>query len=432
MILRLHKAFFIAVAGLLIISGCSKPVQRSSTSSIRNMAYLYNPSSSPLHPEFSVFHEHTVLSRLYVKLYTVELLFNQANREGTYQARVKFHYELREVVNGSESGVIADSATLEYTLKRTDIKEVFFTSIPLSADLNKIYTLKIYTTDVLRNKGTMSFLDVDKSSVHTSQHFKVISPLTGYPYFDEVFNENDMFQIKYAGKNIDTVFVKYYKTDFPLPRPPITNIKSPRPDFIPDSLYAYPYNDTTKFILPFEGMYHIQADLNQPAGLTLFNFGTSYPRVTTIDEMIGPVAYLTSSMEFNELANQTNKKLAVDNFWLQCAGNAATARELIRIYYNRVFFANYYFTSYKQGWKTDRGMMFIIYGPPNKLSKSAEAEVWTFFRKKGREPLRFTFSKVATPYSDNDFMLERNYVNAMWTQAISEWRQGKVFYTDNL
>ena len=417
---------------LLLVAGCSRFVKYTTPSVTKNVASIYNPSSSPLHPELIVYHERPDLSRLYLKLFTQEILFNQANREGKYMASIEVHYELREVINGNEAEFIADSSTVSYNLDRKAIKDIFFASIPLRALQDKIYSLRVNVTDKLRNKSSISFLDVDKSSVNTAQNFKVIAFGTGYPSFNKVLNARDIFTITYARKDIDSIYVKYYRNTFPLPRPPVTNLASTRPNFIPDSVFIYPYRDTINYLLTYEGMYHIQVDSKQQGGLTLFNFGESFPRVTTVDEMIGPLAYLTSTTEFNELINQTNKKLALDNFWLRTTGNVETSRELIRIYYNRVFFANYYFSSYKEGWKTDRGMMFIIYGPPNALTKSAENEIWTYYRKRGKEPLRFTFSKISNPYSDNDYQLERDFVNSMWLQAVEDWRKGKVFYADKL
>ena len=424
--------FILLICLLVIGTSCSRIARKTTPPVNRDMATVYNPSSTPLHPEIVLYHERPELSRLYVKLYTTELLFNQANREGKYLSSLKIHYELREIINGNESESVTDSATIYYSLDRNEIKDIFIASIPLFAQLDKIYSLKVNTTDLLRRRNSLSFLDVDKSSVNTAQNFKVITASTGYPSFDRVFKSGDIFTITYARRNIDSLYIKYYKNRFPLPRPPVTNLSSPRPEFIPDSIYAYPYSDTIRYVIPREGMYYFQVDPRQSGGLALFNFGENYPKVATMDDMIGPLAYLTSTIEFNDLVNQNNKKLAVDNFWLQASGNVQTARELIRIYYNRVFYANYYFTSYKEGWKTDRGMMFIIYGPPNSLSKAADTEIWTYYRKRGKEPLRFTFSKVRDPYSDNDYQLERNFVNSMWIQAVQDWRSGKIFYSDNI
>jgi len=431
--IRRGLVLILAVAGLTFLVTCTsqKSVQKSTVSS--NVAFLYNPSSSPLHPEFTVYHEGNDYSKLYLKIFPVELLFNQANKEGTYQSRLQVRYESREIIDKTESDIIDDSATIVFNLKMNEIKNAFVTSIDFKSDLQKKYLLKIYTTDLLRNKGTVNYIVIDRSTANTAQNYRVTSAGTGVPSFDRIFKSSEIFRTQYNTGNVDQVIVKYFENDFPLPRPPVTNLLSPRPDFIAiaDSIYSYNVSDTTNYILPMEGMYHIQVDPAQPEGMSVYNFGENFPRVNTVEEMIAPLAYLMSAIEFNELASQTNKKLAIDNFWLESAGNADRARELIRIYYNRVFFANYYFSSYKEGWKTDRGMMFIIYGPPNNLRKSALSENWTYYRKRSREPLRFTFNKVDNPYTDNDYLLQRNFVNSLWVQAVRDWRSGKVFYADN-
>jgi GWxTD domain-containing protein len=421
------------LTGLLLIlfavSGCvSKPQQETARS---NLAFLYNPSSSPLHPEFIVFHEAKTQSRLYIKVYPVELLFNQANDDGTYQSQMEINYVLTEIIEGKESEFVSDSNTTTFTLKMDEVKNIFVANMPIRTMEGKKYMLKVTTTDLLRRKGTSNYIHVDRSTVNTGQNY-MVTGANGYPSFDRVFQSGEHFHVQYNRIGVDTVYVKYYQNKTPLPRPPVTNLSSTRPDFIPDSIFAYPYSDTMSYLLPNKGMYHIQVDPHQPGGLTLFNFGDSYPRVATVNDMIGPLAYLASSVEFDELVNQTNKKLAVDNFWLESAGNVQIARELIRVYYNRVFFANYFFTSYKEGWKTDRGMMFIVYGPPNILTKKGDTEIWVYYRKKSREPLQFTFTRHPSPYTQNDFMLERNFVNSMWVQAVRDWRSGKIFYTESI
>ena len=70
------------------------------------------------------------------------------------------------------------------------------------------------------------------------------------------------------------------------------------------------------------------------------------------------------------------------------------ARELIRIYYNRVFFSNYYFTSSKEGWKTDRGMIYVVYGQPHALYKSTNQEKWIYYNKSKSYTITFIFNKI--------------------------------------
>ena len=79
-----------------------------------------------------------------------------------------------------------------------------------------------------------------------------------------------------------------------------------------------------------------------------------------------------------DLRSAVKPKAALDDFWIKCGGNVDKARELIRIYYTRVLYSNYYFTSYKEGWRSERGMIYIIYGPPDKVYKTSEGESWGY------------------------------------------------------
>ncbi len=53
----------ISVFIILLAGGCSKLVRYTTPSVGKNVASIYNPSSSPLHPEFVVYHERPDISR---------------------------------------------------------------------------------------------------------------------------------------------------------------------------------------------------------------------------------------------------------------------------------------------------------------------------------------------------------------------------------
>lgn len=65
--------------------------------------------------------------------------------------------------------------------------------------------------------------------------------------------------------------------------------------------------------------------------------------------------------------------------------------EALERYYDRIFFANEHFKEEKEGWKTDRGRIHVLYGPPELQSSFRKEgkfyEVWTY-KKWG---LRFLF-----------------------------------------
>jgi GWxTD domain-containing protein len=165
--------------------------------------------------------------------------------------------------------------------------------------------------------------------------------------------------------------------------------------------------------------------------------------MNTPEAMIEPLAYLATEDELNEMRTARRPKVALDEFWIKCGGNVEKARELIRIYYTRVLYANYYFTSYKEGWRTERGMIYLIYGPPDKVYKNPEGESWGYRKpviksswgtryKVKDEYLYFTFKKKKSTFSDNDYFISRSEtLVTYWEQAVASWKKGIVFRLDN-
>jgi len=175
----------------------------------------------------------------------------------------------------------------------------------------------------------------------------------------------------------------------------------------------------------------------------LFNFGEDHPTMDSPSTMIPPLTYIATREEMDSMMNAEKQKLALDAFWLKRTGSIERSKELIRIYYNRTLYANYYFSSYKPGWLTDRGMIYIMYGPPDKLYKNADGESWGYKKpkEKSRWGARFTvedtylwfnFAKKKSIFSDNNYTLNRALTPvSYWDVAVARWREGKVFSLDN-
>jgi GWxTD domain-containing protein len=159
-------------------------------------------------------------------------------------------------------------------------------------------------------------------------------------------------------------------------------------------------------------------------GYTLFCVYDGYPRINTTGRMLEPLRYLTLGQEYKQLAESLQPKEAVDNFWLSLSGGADRAVEMIRNYYGRVEDANRFFFSFCEGWKTDRGMIYIIFGPPNVVYRSGQAEFWTYGEVNNYRSMEFVFIKVINPFTGNDYILQRqeNY-KPYWYNAVQQWRR---------
>jgi GWxTD domain-containing protein len=186
--------------------------------------------------------------------------------------------------------------------------------------------------------------------------------------------------------------------------------------------------DTVDYDLRMEGMYLVRVDKEQEVGLTLFNFGGSFPEIKSPRELMEPLFYLATLAEYRDLRNESNRKLAVDNFWLKMGNSVEKSRELIRIYYNRVTYSNLYFTSNKEGWKTDQGMIFILFGPPSRIQMTGEGESWYYFARRAGKIVEFRFKRVQDAFSDQNMIWQKTPESqTLRNEAIRSWRNGKVF-----
>jgi GWxTD domain-containing protein len=183
----------------------------------------------------------------------------------------------------------------------------------------------------------------------------------------------------------------------------------------------------------YEGLYLIQTDTAQRGGLFLMNFGASYPREDRTEQLVQPIQYLVSTSEYQRLNTEGHPKKMMDNFWLAATGSTDRARMMIRVFYTRLSYANQYFTDFKEGWKTDRGMIYMVYGLPDNINKGSNSETWEYARKQQATPLTFVFERKPSPYSDEYFVLRRGDVQpTFWRQAVDSWRKGRIFSINDL
>jgi hypothetical protein len=85
---------------------------------------------------------------------------------------------------------------------------------------------------------------------------------------------------------------------------------------------------------------------------------------------------------------------------------------------------NFLFSSYQEGWKTDRGLIYIIYGPPSEVYRRDDEEEWIYGERGNPMSIRFYFMKVENPFTNNDFSLQRSPIyKTSWYVAVENWRR---------
>ena len=410
---------FIVVMALFLAAGCASTNQTSRI----NLAFLYHPEKQFANLESVVYHLNDTASDIYVKVNFSDLLYAKDPFSGLYICSYRLSckmwkgYEEGEVVFFS-SELSGDS--INYGRNAGTIHSF---QLPARYPGNYIVALELF--DMNRKASTVQYVNILKSDRAGRQNFLVFGQEDQLLFRTYLYPDQG-FKIVTDDREQATLTVNCYFRDFPLARPPYLEDREPVFNYLPDSVFLLPLSSgqTGRIALNRRGFYHIRKDTTRREGLTLFIFEEGFPEIFSAEQLREPLKYITTKKEFDSLMASSQPKAAVDNFWLTMAGSPERAKSLIQKYYGNVEESNLYFTSYHEGWKTDRGLIYTVLGKPNYVYRSDDSEEWIYGEPQHRSSLRFTFLKVKNPFSDNDFMLLRSPTfKEPWFITVQSWRR---------
>jgi GWxTD domain-containing protein len=388
----------------------------------QNLYYTYKKEADRLTADFLVHHFTADSSNLYFKISSTQLKFNESNKISTAKLKISCRiypsYESKEIIDTFNVTIIDTATKAAHSILGV---------IPFKLKTPSNLVLEVSATDINSQRNFTMFIPLDKSDNNSRQHFLVFKKGNRFPSFESTFNASDTLSI--FKSNSSVLFVKYYNREFPLPAPPFSDVDYNRFTYKADSSFSINQTGNSFLIVPtHKGFYHLQSDSSQKNGLTIFRFYDGFPELISADQLTPPLRFITSKKEFEAIASSADKKQAVDDFWLKNADNTTRARKVLKTFYNRVQDANKYFTSYVEGWKSDRGLIYIIYGPPNSVFKNNDSETWIYGESGSVRSITFVFSRVNNPFTFNDYSLNRSeaYKNS-WYMAVDIWRQGRIY-----
>ncbi|MFC1493430.1 GWxTD domain-containing protein, partial [candidate division KSB1 bacterium] len=110
-----------------------------------------------------------------------------------------------------------------------------------------------------------------------------------------------------------------------------------------------------------------------------------------------------------DLNNMTyeQKSALYNSIWKSLDPTPATElNETKREFFRRVMYAKELFKGPNEGWETDRGMIFILFGPPNNILRTSHIDymypiqIWSYIR----DNLRFEFRDL---HNSNNYRLTK-------------------------
>ncbi|MFI5203680.1 MAG: GWxTD domain-containing protein [Flavobacteriales bacterium] len=365
--------------------------------------------------------------RLYFILQGSQLHYQRNSAGAPLEANIKFYYQLLKQVNGKY--VTCDSSALFYKDRRKDkAPKELMGFIHLAGKRGYAYKLKLVVSD-LHTRGR-----ADKE-----YYFSLASANSPFLYLNLSSGEVPSFQPKTFGDSVKLesdamknkkLFIRYYNRNFGTSPPPFSSGKPATFSYRADSVFTYQANEKGKisFRKKGNGFYHVQLDSTTREGYTIYCLPVGYPSIRSGVQMLDPLLFICSKDEYTGMITKTDHHKAAEDFWISRSTTRERAREVIRQFYQRVEEANKEFTSYIEGWRTDRGMVYIVFGKPGFMQITEFGETWTYRTGMNSESMHFTFRKAENPFTENDYILDRNMMyKPVWYNAVENWRMGRVY-----
>jgi len=414
------KKYPIYVLGLLgLWLACSSPQETFRY----DYTYLYDEDQKLIKPQFKIFHHAADSSTLYFKIHSHDILYGRLGSDSNLTARILVKYKLYD---GFDKKNILDSAT--YPIMNKGLNEenkVLQSSFRFKAPAEKVHLMEIRFRDENKDINVANEIVFDKRANQNSQYFllkdgeKVI--------VDHIVkNKKPLTVLKSPLIGESNYQLERTNIQFDMTPPPFITEQNLVQHIPADFKDSVEFQDQSIVLNSYFKINRLNSDsLSNP--LYFYYFYEDYPKLTKVDQMIDPIRYISTNSEYKNVKNSINAKKAIDDFWLNLLKDEDKARKVIKTYYNRIEDANRYFTDYREGWKTDRGIIYVIFGEPTTVYKKLQSETWIYGEEGNILSLTFQFYKSKNPISDNEFVMVRNSdYKSNWYRAVDLWRQGKI------
>ena len=159
-----------------------------------------------------------------------------------------------------------------------------------------------------------------------------------------------------------------------------------------------------------------------------------FPRPTTLHQLIEAMVYIAKRDEMRQLNGAKSEREAhavFDSLWLSFCHSASGASQLIRRYYTRVEEANRQFTDIKEGWKTDRGMIYVVLGPPGEIMNNLDQQTWYYDLPGSMGTGAFSFRRMVVGDGQSALMtynlIRSIQYERLWDLIIARWRECEAY-----
>ncbi|MGZ3864103.1 MAG: GWxTD domain-containing protein [Bacteroidia bacterium] len=424
----MSKFKFLLLAFVLVLVSCNskKPRDREKVSS-----KPYHREDNELKANLFLYHGTNNTTFLYYKINNTQILYKKIDTNNYFSSRIRVSYKFHPSANDRQ---IADSGTvyIEDRSVQPPQDRDLIGYLPFKVIDGQDLYLELNLLDLYGKRTQHHYIHCNKENAFSQQNF-IFQSTNHDILFTNKIEKGTTIEISNSRITFSKANVSFFANDNSLPPPPFSQREPMLYPAIPDSTFNISSVDGHSFNLKVarQGIYFIRLDSANIGGCLIMGVEPNFPKVQSHEQMIASSRFIMSQPEYQKLIDATDKQAAIESFWIGLAGSQDRAREMIKHYYNRVQEANRFFTSHIEGWKTDMGMVYIVFGAPTTTYKTANMETWVYGQENTPNSVTFRFDKIKNPFSENCFRLQRGpQFKDPWTLAAQNWREGRVNMED--
>jgi len=409
--MKSRLTFFIAtLLTAMALAYCKGPAKLS----YRNISDFYKPDLQLAGLSYALFNLNDSITNLYVRIPMEGLRYLPENGAGKSKFRLSY-----QLFDGFEKGVLIDSASFS-GIDSLMGRIIFMDSVPIRAPAGNDYVLSLELLDLNAGINYGTFLSLHKKQTYNVHDFLLLDE-SGMPLMRNFLYRNEKVRIR-SNRLSDSLHFNYYASKY-LPASPPFGFPDNMAIHAADSVFGVKFRDgVTSFLtMPGEGRYLLYG-AGSPV-MVIHRFYDGFPDIGSTVQMRESLRYISTDAEYSEMS-QLPPRAAIDEFWVELTGHSERALSQIRRYYGRVEEANRFFSLSREGWKSDRGMIYIVFGPPNLVYRNASSEQWTYGEAGNPLSLRFLFNLELVPDNQSEYFLIRSETyRTPWHMAVSNWRR---------
>lgn len=406
---------------LLVLLLLSTSCAQKGMNTYRNFAQSFDVNRKPVKPSIAIVNTSIDSVEVYTKFLRRDLVFSSSPGNPP-QAWVRILFSL---LSNIESKLAIDSLKFEIgPIVKTNLPDTIVLKGKLFAPSGSSYVAIVEVTDLF-TKRSQVFSELINRSTYPSANDFILTKPNKAPCIESYAVCGNDYRIGIATE-ASRICIARLKDQNGFPQP----VFSVQPTaFGQESFDTMLYVNVSSgysdvFCIYNPGIYKLTLTETDLGGMyfEVRAKGGFYPLRPI--EMAEGMRYITSDEEFAQLIASKDTKTAIDSFWIATAGNPQRAMTLIKDYFTRVDESKSLFRGSIPGYRTDRGMVYIVWGKPTFVYRSSEMETWIYGEGSDNQVLKFDFTIIQQVNGELGYQLNRSIVyREAWFSAVESLRR---------